>query len=86
MRALLLIVAAVIAFTTTAVAQNNPPARPVYPMPPPPPVIITAPDGREVPGRIDTFSDKHTRCMQYGASIGVPADQIEDYTKRCALQ
>jgi hypothetical protein len=54
-------------------------------MPPPPPVVITTPNGRDVPAHIDT-TDRATRCLLYGKSIGVPADQIDDYIKRCVLQ
>jgi hypothetical protein len=85
MRAPLLIAAAVIAFPVTAAAQNSPsPA--TYPMPPPEPPVITTPSGHDVPARLDTFSDRTTRCLHYATSIGVPADQIADYTKRCALR
>ena len=31
-------------------------------------------------------SDKTRRCMQCGKLIGVPPDQMDDYTKRCTLQ
>ena len=86
MHASLVLAAATIAFTTAAAAQTNPPPRPVFPMPPPEPPVITTPGGRDVPARLDTFSDRTTRCLQYGTSIGVPADQIADYVKRCALQ
>jgi hypothetical protein len=69
-----------------AFAQSNPsPSQAqVFPMPPPDPATMTTPGGRDVPARITT--DRHTRCMQYGASIGVPPDRMEDYVKRCALQ
>lgn len=71
-------------------AQDKPEAkpapRPVYPMPPPAPPIITLPNGRDVPARIDTFSDKATRCLHYATSIGVPRDRLDDYMKRCAQQ
>ena len=55
-----------------------------FPMPPPEPTLMTTPGGRDVPARIGT--DRHTRCMQYGASIAVPADQMDAYIKRCVLQ
>jgi hypothetical protein len=53
-------------------------------MPPPEPSVITTPGGQNVPSR--PITDRSTRCLQYGASIGVPANQMEDYVKRCALQ
>ena len=80
-----LVIAALALASAQAAAQNSSPPRPVYPMPPPPPVVITTPDGREAPGHIDT-TDRTTRCLLYGKSIGVPADQIDDYIKRCVLQ
>jgi hypothetical protein len=67
-----------------ATAQDNAPAT-SYPLPPPEPAIVTTPDGRDVPARFDT-TDRATRCLQYAASIGVPRDQMADYTRRCALQ
>ncbi len=77
---------AVLAFaaTQTAAQNNNPHAPPlaVYPMPPPPAVTT---DGHDVPPRTDPV-DSATRCLQYGKSIGVPADQMAEYTRRCALQ
>jgi hypothetical protein len=67
-----------------ATAQTNP--APVYPLPPPPPVVITTPRGQNAPPQIDVFSDRATRCLHYGASIGVPPDQIDAYVKRCIRQ
>ena len=55
-------------------------------MPPPEPPIVTLPNGRDAPARIDTFSDKATRCLHYATSIGVPRDQLDDYMKRCTQQ
>lgn len=80
MRTFLIATAAVLT-ASAAAAQANPP---VYPLPPPEPSVMTAPDGRDVPSRV--FSDRSTRCLQYAASIGVPADRMSDYLKRCALQ
>jgi hypothetical protein len=57
---------------------------PAYPMPPPEPILTMTPGGHEVPAAITT--DRHTRCMQYAASIGVPHDKIDGYLKRCVLQ
>jgi hypothetical protein len=82
MRIFLLLAMALLT-ATAAAAQNNPPP-PTFPMPPPEPSVMTAPDGRDVPSRV--FNDRSTRCMQYGASIGVPAGQMEDYVRRCGLQ
>lgn len=67
-----------------AAAQTN--AAPVYPLPPPPPVVITAPNGNDAPSYIDVFPDRATRCLHYGALIGVPADQMDAYVKRCVRQ
>jgi hypothetical protein len=60
--------------------------RPLYPLPPPEPPVVTLPNGRDVPARIDTFSDKATRCLHYATSIGVPRDQLDDYMKRCTIR
>jgi hypothetical protein len=84
MRASVLL-AAVIAVSATAAAAQNSQAPQTYPIPPPPPPVIATPGGNDVPTRIDA-TDRTTRCMQYGASIGVPRDQMVDYTPRCALQ
>jgi hypothetical protein len=73
----------VVLMATAAVAQNNPPPQ-TFPMPPPEPPVITSPGGQDVPSRLNT--DRSTRCMQYGSSIGVPRDQMADYVKRCTLQ
>ncbi len=79
------LLAAVIAVSATAAAAQNSQAPRTYPMPPPPPPVISTPGGNDVPARIDA-TDRTTRCMQYGASIGVPRDQMADYARRCALQ
>jgi hypothetical protein len=76
---------AVMALSVAPVVAQNPKPQTSYPLPPPEPVIITTPDGRDVPARFDT-TDRATRCLQYGTSIGVPRDQMADYTRRCALQ
>jgi hypothetical protein len=79
------LMAAVMALSVApAAAQNSSPPT-SYPLPPPEPVIITTPDGRDVPARFGT-TDRATRCLQYGTSIGVPRDQMADYIRRCALQ
>jgi hypothetical protein len=79
------ILAAVMAISVTAAAAQNAPSQTVYPMPPPAPPVISTPGGNEVPARFDT-TDRATRCLQYATSIGVPRDQMADYTRRCALQ
>jgi hypothetical protein len=71
-------------YVAPAAAQSEKPQA-SYPLPPPEPVIVTTPDGRDVPARFDT-TDRATRCLQYGTAIGVPRDQMTDYTRRCALQ
>ncbi len=76
--------AAVHAQEKPEVPKSKPPA--VYPLPPPEPPIVTLPDGRGAPARVDTFTDKATRCLHYATSIGVPKDQIDDYMKRCTKQ
>jgi hypothetical protein len=47
--------------------------------------VMSRPDGRESHAPRG-FVDRRTRCLSYGASIGVPADQMSDYIKRCVLQ
>jgi hypothetical protein len=84
MRALFLL-AAVLAVSVAPAAAQNAKSQDSYPLPPPEPVIVTTPDGRDVPARFDT-TDRATRCLQYGTSIGVPRDQMAYYTRRCALQ
>ena len=80
------IAAALNLFGGAAFAQSNasPAQAPVFPMPPPEPPVMTMPGGNDVATRITT--DRVTRCMQYGASIGVPPDRMDDYIKRCQLQ
>ena len=80
-----LILAALVLVAAPAAAQTgNPPPKAIYPLPPPP-VVMTTPGGHDAPVRIET-TDRATRCLQYGKSIGVPADQMDDYMKRCVLQ
>ena len=64
--------------------SKPPPA--AYPLPPPEPPIVTPPNVRDAPARVETFTDKATRCLHYATSIGVPKDQIDDYMKRCTRQ
>jgi len=84
MRASILL-AAVIAVSATAAAAQNSQSPQTYPMPPPPPPVISTPGSNDAPARIDA-TDRSPRYMQYGASIGVPRDQMADYTRRSALQ
>jgi hypothetical protein len=81
-----LLIAAVLSLVscTIAVAQSGSAAPAVYPMPPPESVVITTPGGNDIVTRSAT--DRHSRCLQYGASIGVPADKMSEYLKRCVLQ
>jgi hypothetical protein len=72
--------------TALAPAQSNaPPPASGYTMPPPDMAVMSRPDGRESHAPRG-FVDRRTRCLSYGASIGVPADQMSDYIKRCVLQ
>lgn len=83
--ALIFAAAAVLLSTAAALAQSSgqtPGSG--FPMPPPEPSLMTTPGGRDVPAGIPT--DRHTRCMQYAASIGVPADKMDGYLKQCVLQ
>jgi hypothetical protein len=60
---------------------------PVYPLPPPIPPPVTPPNGQSMPPRAaDTLTDKATRCLHYATSIGVPAEEMDDYMKRCTQQ
>ena len=86
MHAAILLVLAGAAVHAQNQPETKPAPRPVYPMPPPEPPIVTLPNGRDAPARIDTFSDKATRCLHYATSIGVPRDQVDDYMKRCTQQ
>jgi hypothetical protein len=83
MRGILLMVLFALA-GSGAVAQTNAP--PVYPLPPPPPVVMSTPNGNDVPSRVDIFPDRATYCLHYGASIGVPSNQMDAYVKRCVRQ
>ena len=84
MRHVFIFVALMLAAAPAAAQTGNPPPK-TYPLPPPPPVVITTPGGHDIPARIET-TDRATRCLQYAKSIGVPADQMDDYMKRCVLQ
>jgi hypothetical protein len=91
---LLLAVALLVAAGAGALAQTQPTPPPapaekpkkVYPLPPPAPPIMAPPGSHPAPGALDTVTDKATRCLHYANSIGVPADQMDDYMKRCTRQ
>jgi hypothetical protein len=82
----IMVAAILLMSAAAATAQTNPAPKPVYPLPPPEPPVITLPNGRDVPARIGPFTDKATRCLHYGTSIGVPRDRLDDYVKRCMQQ
>ncbi len=85
---LLLAAAGVGALAQTQPAPTAPAAKPkpVYPLPPPVPPPVTLPGSHNAPTGINTLTDKATRCLHYATSIGVPADQMDDYMKRCTRQ
>ena len=85
MRAVLIVMAFVVAAAPVAAQTGNPPPKANYPLPPPPPAVITTPGGHDTPARIET-TDRAAHCLQYAKSIGVPAEQMDDYMKRCVLQ
>lgn len=58
-------------------------AQPVQRQYPPPPAIVQPPDPK-APRKLDSFGDKVTRCLHHGGSIGVPNDQLGQYTRECA--
>ena len=85
---LLLVTAGADALAQTQPAPPAPAEKPkkVYPLPPPVPPIVAPPGSRNAPTGINTLTDKATRCLHYATSIGVPADQMDDYMKRCTQQ
>ncbi len=80
----LMVAAAALLISGAALAQSGGGGGEAFPMPPPEPAITISPGGRDVQAPI--APDRHTRCLQYGASIGVPADKIDDYVRRCVLR
>jgi hypothetical protein len=67
--------------------QNRIPA----PLPPPePPPVINGPLGQSPspgvynPRRLDTHSDRVTRCIDAGANAGLSGRRLDSYTRRCA--
>jgi hypothetical protein len=69
----------------SALAQNQPlivvPGQPA-PVPVPPQPINPQPGSAQP--KVDTFSDKVTRCLHYGGSIGLPPGQRDAYVRGCA--
>ena len=67
--------------------QNRIPA----PLPPPeqPPIINgplgqSPPPGVYSPGRLDTHSDRVSRCLDQGTNSGLRGGKLQTYTRRCA--
>jgi len=48
---------------------------------PPPPLVNPQPPG--TPPRIDSFSDKTTRCLHYGATQGLTGGDLSAYSRSC---
>jgi hypothetical protein len=88
---------AAIAVIGPAAAQVNPhapqfipPAPPPPLLPPSPPPVINGP-GQQAPSpglipqrRIDTHSDRTTRCLHAGAGQGLRGAELDAYTRTCA--
>lgn len=85
MRLVWTIVALVLAAAPAAAQTGDPPPKANYSLPPPPPTVVPTPGDHDNPARIKT-TDRAAHCLQYAKSIGVPADQMDDYMKRCVLQ
>jgi hypothetical protein len=54
------------------------------PVPLPPPPTANAPQPPNSPPRLDTFSDKVTRCLHFGAGQGLQAGARDAYSRACA--
>lgn len=54
------------------------------PVPLPPPPIPSAQQAPGAPSKLDTFSDKMTRCLHFGASQGLQAGARDAYSRACA--
>jgi hypothetical protein len=88
--------AAALVAATPALAQFAPPIpelqnRIPAPLPPPePPPIINGPLGQSPPpgvyqpDRLNTYSDRVTRCNDQGASSGLRGRRLDAYTRRCS--
>jgi hypothetical protein len=73
------------AFAQDAVIVPGAPVPIPLPPPPPPPVLVVPPaQGAPPPPRLNTFSDKVGRCVDYGAAQGLPPGQLDAYTRACA--
>jgi hypothetical protein len=95
-RCALLIAVASIAVAPPALAQFQPPPpelqnRIPEPLPPPaqPPIINgplgqSPPPGVYQPGRLNTFSDRVTNCLQEGAGYGLRGKKLNSYARACA--
>jgi hypothetical protein len=73
-----------------APALPNPESRIPAPLPPPqPPPTINGPlsqsppAGVYTPPRLDTHSDRTTRCLQQGSSAGLSGPDLDAYTGAC---
>jgi hypothetical protein len=68
-----------------AQAQNTVPVPGVLaPVPLPPPPTINALQSPNSPPKLDTFGDKVTRCLHFGASQGLQAGARDAYSRACA--
>ena len=74
-------------------AQNNfapaPYGPTVAPLPPPPPPVVNpvSPNLSNSPSsqpRLDTFSDKVSRCLYYGGTQGLTGGDLSAYSRACA--
>ena len=68
-------------------AQNNVAPAPfgptVPPLSPPPPPVVNPISPNSQP-RLDTFSDKVTRCLHYGGTQGLTGGDLSAYSRACA--
>jgi hypothetical protein len=82
-----IIIALVCAAVSPALAQSqNTVTVPgvLAPVPLPPPPAANAQQSPNSPPRLDTFSDKMTRCLQFGAGQGLQAGARDAYSRACA--
>jgi hypothetical protein len=69
----------------TSLAQNSiivPGAPAPVPLPPPPAAAGPQPPG--APPRLDTFSDRVSRCLHHGTVQGLQPGARDAYTRACA--
>ena len=83
-------------FATPANAQSNvpnnmglQPYQQVAPLAPPPqptpnPLSRNAPSSAGSQPPVDSFGDKVTRCLHYGASQGLTGGDLSSYSRACA--